>query len=429
MSGSASEYISRRKLLQLGTGTAAAAALAGCTSPSSGGGTATAGGTLKLLVLGPTSDLVSYLNTKALPAFQAQTGTKVELQTSDWGSAFQKVITGAASNSLADVLNIGGIWTAALAEKNVLLDISSRLNAWADKSQFREASLLDSSYKGKNYAVPITMDIRTGVYRKDLVDSAGVSSLPTTWDDFRQAAQSVKAKGQVNPPIDWAVDKSIGLQQTFAQLFLQAGGRYWDDSGKASFNSEAGNRALTYLVDTYKLGLADVNQVYSGDGPRPLVAGSSALTLNGWLIQQNADSYNKSVSSAIVAGPPLRADPNSKPVSVAWINKLAIARNTKSPDAAWKLVTFLAGAAQLNELARLLGTLPARKDLASTSWMTPMAKQVMATADQAISQPVNPVMLQLGPAVQSLLEPAIRRTTSVSDTLKAIDDKVNSLHA
>ena len=38
-------------------------------------------------------------------------------------------------------------------------------------------------------------------------------------------------------------------------------------------------------------------------------------------------------------------------------------------------------------------------------------------------------MMSLGPAVNQLLEPAIRGSVSVEDTLKAIDAKVDSLEA
>lgn len=230
-------------------------------------------------------------------------------------------------------------------------------------------------------------------------------------------------------PIFWGLDKSVGLQQAFAQLFLQAGGRYWDDAGNASFDSEAGHRALKFLADTFRHGLADANLVYSGNGPHPLVSGRCALTLGGWSIQHNAEANDPRVADDIAAGPALKPDADSLPQPVAWFDKLAIADNTMNADGAWHLLTFLAGAANEDGLARLSGSLPARRDLAARPWLTPMARQVLTSADRAISQPVNPVMMQLGPTVRTLLEPAIRGSASVTSTLRAIDRKVDDLHA
>ncbi len=435
-------FLPRRSLLGLGAALAGGAALSGCTSPaaapaakpassaaSGAASSAQLGGQVSLLLLGPTQGLTDHVTKTVLPAFKQATGTTVELQTSDWGSAFQKVTTGAASNSLADVLVIGGIWTAPLASKNVLYDLTDRVKAWGDSSQFYPGMLADGVYQGKNYAIPYGADVRAGVYRKDLLDKAGVSALPTTWDEFTDAAKKVKAAGVCKFPISWMQDKSIGLQQTFAILFLQAGGKYWDAAGKPSFNSEAGKKALTYLVKACTDGLADVNQVYSGSGPQPLVSGESAMALYGMAVYANAEENAKAVMPSLVAGPGLKPTTADKPVSVAWVNKLAMAKNTKSPDAAWALIQFLTGKAQGGEFVHLAGNLPTRRDLADLPWLTGMSKQVLATAEYAISQPANPVMMQLGPAVKALLEPAIRGTVSVDDTLKQIDDKVSQLNA
>ncbi|MGJ6980698.1 ABC transporter substrate-binding protein [Aestuariimicrobium soli] len=419
--------VSRRHLLTGATAVAATSALAACTSPA--GNTAATSGTkkLSLLLLGPTDAMASYFTKTALPAFTKASGYAVEMQTSDWGSAFQKITTGAASNSLPDVFVIGGIWTAPLAAKNALLDITDRLNGWDQKDQFFEGMVTDCEYDGKLYAVPAGADVRSGIYRKDLLDAAGVSALPTTWDEFRAAAQKIKDHGGVRSPIYWGLDKSIGVQQAFAQLFLQAGGEYFNADGKATFNSEAGKKALTFMASTFADGLSDINMVSSGNGPSFLAQGASAMTFSGAATIQNARDNAKDVVDKIVVGPALKPDAAGNATSVSWVNKLAIARTTKDADGAWKLLTHLTSKDQLNEIDNLWGTLPPRKDLADASWLTGELKTVMASADNTTSQPRSPKMMQLGPAVKDLLEPALRGSATVEDTLKAIDAKLDSL--
>ncbi|MDO5676300.1 MAG: sugar ABC transporter substrate-binding protein [Propionibacteriaceae bacterium] len=429
-----SHLISRRGALGLGLGVAAIGLTAcgrggGGTDPApAGDGTAgaAAGGKISFLALGPSQGLTDHLNNEVIPAFKEATGIDVELQTSDWGSAFQKVTTGAASNSLADVLVIGGIWTAPLADKGVLLDITDKVNAWEDKGEFYEKMLADGAYDGKNYAVPIAADVRSGVYRKDILEAAGVSDLPTTWDEFLEAARAVKGQDGIVAPIDWGIDKSIGLQQAFAQLFLQAGGEYWVD-GKANFNSDAGKKALGFLVQTYEEGLADPNMVYAGSGPRPMVAGQAAMMYSGGQLVGNAAQTDEAVLDKLAVGPGLKADASSAPTSAAWINKVAIAKNSKQPDQAWEFVKFLASKDQLSDVSRLYDALPPRADLADADWVEGLNKQILETADDAVSQPPNPKMMQIGPEITSLLEPAIRGTVGVDETLEAIDAKVNSL--
>lgn len=427
--------LSRRNVL-LGAGVAAASmSLAACQSPSisrkqtNPGTSGAAGGKLTLMLLGPTDATTAHVRDAAIPAFKAKTGYDVEVQTSNWGSAFQKITTGAASNSLPDVFVIGGIWTAPLASKGVLLDITDRLDAWGDKDQFYRGMLADSEYEGKTYAVPFAHDTRTGIYRKDFLEAAGVSAIPETWDQFRAAAEAVKAKGAVQWPIDWALDQSIGLQQSFAQLFLQAGGEYFDKAGKATFNSPAGKKALDFMVGTFISGLADFNVVWPGNGPRPLVSGLSAMTFNGSQISSNAKVNAPDIVERISVGPALKPDASAAAKAMAWINKFAIAKSTKDADGAWKLVQYLTSKDQLGKIDELYGNLPPRRDLAEESWLSESDKGLLAAAHNATSQPRHPKMMQLGTAVKELLEPAIRGQAGVGQTLEAIDAKIDSLEA
>lgn len=409
-------------------GVGVAGLAAGCTSPDAASTTGSNSKKLSILLLGASQDLIAYMNKTALPAFKKSKGYSVELHSSDWGPGFQKVTTEAASNSLDDVVLIGGIWTAPLAAKGVLLDLTARMAKWSDASQLYPGMVADGQWQKKQYAIPYGGDIRSGVYRQDLLEAAGVSSLPTTWDEFKSAAEKVKRAGKVKAPIDWGIDEAVGLQQAFAQLFLEAGGTYWDANGKAQFDSDAGTKALTFLVDTYQQGLADYNMVNTGSGPSSLVRGASAMTYGGVSQTINAAQFNKAVVSKLVAGPALKMDASTPSKPVAWINKFAISAHSKDPDGAWDLITYLMSRDVLSKFDDLNSSLPARKDLAGEAWLGTMGKQILTTASAAITQPPNPKMLQVGPDMTTLLQKAIRGGASVASTLSAIDQKVDSIN-
>lgn len=424
--------LGRRSFLG-GVGMAAATTgLAACSSPSAASNNSSLKSkNLTLLFLGGSQQLVSYLNRTALPAFKKSSGYTVQLHSSTFGAGFQKVTTEAASNSLEDVVVIGGIWTAPLAALHALLDITDRVANWSQAKKFYPGMMKDCRWQGKQYAVPFGGDIRSGIYRQDILDAAGVTSLPTTWDEFHAAAVKVKQSGKVKTaPIDWGLGPSgaIGLQQAWAQLYLQAGGTYFSPSGKAEFDSVAGEKSLTFLVDTYKQGLADFHQIDSANGPTSLVSGASAMTFSGAGVALNAAQYDKSVVSKLVAGPPLKVDANGSSRPAAWINKFAISAKTKDPDGAWSLVQYLTSPKVLSQVDDLIQSLPSRQDLSKAAWIGTMGDQILATASNSISQPQNPKMLQVGPDVETLLEKAIRGGASVSATLAAIDKTVDSIN-
>lgn len=367
------------------------------------------------------------MDEEILAPFKESKGYDVEVQTSDWGAAFQRITTSAASNSLPDVILIGGIWTAPLAAKGALLDITDRFAAWDQSDQFYDGMVRDSEWEGTLYAVPFITDVRSGVYRQDILDEAGVTKLPETWQEFRECAEAVKELGTVQAPIDWGLNTSIGIQQAFAQLFLQAGGEYLDAEGKAQFMSDQGVQALEFLVGTYTDGLADYNLVDNGSGASPVVSGISAQCFTGASIKFNAETNMPEVADNLVAGPALKVDEQSEPTPVAWVNKFAISAQTNDPDGAWDLLAYLTGAEKLGGLSRVYGGLPPRQDLAEEEWIGEFEKQVLESAPDAISQPPDPRMLEIGPAITELLDPAIRGLTSVEETLQAIDERIDSI--
>lgn len=417
-------YPTRRAILGAGTLATTAAVASACTSPTAGQSDRQL---LTLLLLGSDQQTMDQMNDVILPSFKEATGYDVEIRTSDWGSAFQRIITSAASNSLEDVLLIGGIWTAPLAAQNALADITERFASWDQADQFYDAMVADAEWEGTQYAVPFITDVRSGVYRQDMLEEAGVSELPETWEDFRLAAESIKDAGVSDAPIDWGIDQSIGLQQSFGQLYLQAGGQYFDADGNANFSSDAGVRALEYMVGTFTDGLADYNMVDSGSGPRFLVSGESAQCLTGTSVVFNAQSNNPDVVDHLVAGPALKADANSEPTPVAWVNKFAMSSQTSDPDAAWQLLTHLTGSEHLGDLSNAYGGLPPREDLADEDWIGPFADQVLQSAPEAISQPPDPRMLEIGPLITEELDPAIRGLSGVEETLASIDERINAI--
>ena len=387
---------------------------------------------LSVMFLGPSSDTTAALQKDILPAFSDKTGYSVDLQQSDWGSGFQKVITAAASGTLADVVMMGGIWTAPLASKNALLALDGYFGNFPDKANFYAPMVQDCSYQGKTYGLPLYSDTRTCLYRKDLLAAAGIGedALPTDWDGYRAMAQKVAAAGgsAAGAPLYWNHDKAIGLQQSFAQLILQNGGYYWKDDGSAQFSSDPCVAALDYLVGTFKDHLADINQVWSGAGPNPVIAGTSVTHFGGVLTVTIARANAPDVVKQIIAGPPLAATKGGKPVTTAWVNKLGISARTKDQDGAWQLLQHLTGHDFLQKLADLYGGLPARKDLADAKYLEGIPAGLPAAAPYVVTQPAHPNMLIIGPTINTAVEKAVRQQADVKSVLADLDNKLNEIN-
>ncbi|GLQ55865.1 extracellular solute-binding protein [Devosia nitrariae] len=387
---------------------------------------------LSIMVLGPDQKATEWMK-GALAEFKAETGYDVELRQSDWGSAFQRLLTAAASGTMADVTMMGQVMTPALASRGAFLPIDERLAAWDDTDKFYPAMLQDGTYDGRSYALPVYADVRTAVYRSDMLEQVGVGAdaLPTSWDEFKALAIKLSKSegGPLDAPFFSGQDTSVGLMQTFSQMLYQANGSFFDESGKSVLSSEPGMRALEYLVSFFAEGLANPNLVYQGTGPRPMVQGRAAMAYNSANESANAAQNAPEVQQYIVAGQPLSADAGGEPRTIAWINKFGIGANTADPDGAWALLSFIASKEQSAKVAELWGGLPARTDQADAPYLANVDRGFVEATQYAGALPTAPNLLQIQQQVNIAMQAAIRQSGGEAAILADLDRKIDEINA
>src|SRR5690606_14349988 len=83
-------------------------------------------------------------------------------------------------------------------------------------------------------------------YNADLLEQAGISSPPTNSAEFAEAAQAVTGNGNNG----FMITTGFPVQQIFQMLLHQYGGtEFSDDATQATWNSEAGVKALTLMKE------------------------------------------------------------------------------------------------------------------------------------------------------------------------------------
>ncbi|MHB1010309.1 MAG: ABC transporter substrate-binding protein [Propionibacteriaceae bacterium] len=428
MTHSTSNRITRRTLLGSSLGIASAAALSACGAGGTSSGSAPK--TVSLQLFGTNSELNDWLNKTAFPALKAQHGLSVELRETDWGSSFQKMLTGAASGTLADVTMMGQVQTAALAAKGAFLSLDDYVKSWSDSANFYPAMYKNGQYNGHQYAIPFIADIRTAYYRSDLLQKAGVSNtdLPQDWNSYLALAQELKGKANLAAPAYWGADNSVGLMQTFSQLLYQAGGSYFDAAGKSSLSAEPGVTALNYMMSFFQQNLSNPGIVYNGSGATPLTTAQAAMTFTGYSAVQNVLQFNKPVAADVIAGLPLAEKSGGQPTTVAWINKFGISAKTKNPDLAWQLLSFLVSKDNITKLDQYLGGLSVRTDLKSADFLPGVTADLAASAQYAGALPQNPNMIDIQQKVNIAMQQAIRGQGTAKSILSDLDNAINTIN-
>ena len=194
-------------------------------------------------------------------------------------------------------------------------------------------------HEGDTYGVPQDINVMGLFYNKDLFDKAGLA-YPTadwTWRDLAKAVEklTVDRDGDGRPE-QKGLDMGWGAG-TFRPFLYQAGGRFWD-ADRAVFDSPEGAEALRFyrsLMREYSLTRS--NQGRGGLGPDKFFqTGRVAMYLDGsWM----TPSITKGAPGLRFGVAPLPR--GKKALSVSGSCVWGIDRNSKHPDAAWKLVKFL----------------------------------------------------------------------------------------
>jgi multiple sugar transport system substrate-binding protein len=171
------------------------------------------------------------------------------------------------------------------AERSVIVpldDVAQALNLQGEN--FASSIWNSGIYQGKRYGIPLDTHPLGLYYNKAVMEEGGLdpNKPPQTRDEYMQALEQLKAegiKGSWVPP-----NLFTGLMWFQSVLWQFGGDLYNEDVTKATFNSEAGVEALSWMVDLIKDGYSPANVAQDGD----VIAfqnGQNAFNWNGiWWI-------------------------------------------------------------------------------------------------------------------------------------------------
>jgi multiple sugar transport system substrate-binding protein len=179
----------------------------------------------------------------------------VTMNAVEWETYYQKVPAAVQSGKGPDlgIMHIDQLSTNAA--RGVILaldDVEKALKL--KKSDFVSVVWNAGVYNGKRYGIPLDIHPLGFYYNKGTMQKAGLDpdKPPQTRDDYMAALEQMKSKGIQG---HWISPFLFTGGLTFDSLLYQFGGQLYNkDATKATFNSEAGVSALTWMVDVVKKG-------------------------------------------------------------------------------------------------------------------------------------------------------------------------------
>jgi len=380
----------------------------------------------------------------ALDAFKAATGITVNWSSSDWDSLQTKISAAATANTyFADVTNVDWSRVGQLGKLGWFLPLETYLDGNGLKADMPQ--LASFTLDGHIVGVPYDASYMVTTVNTDLFAKAGISTMPTTIDEYTNDLKTIKAKGVVANPLNIPFAAAEGLSTYWYETTQAFGGTVLDAKGKPQFTdpSSAGYKAAEWMVNAVKDGLVPPGNINVNDsqGEQTLMAqGQAASTFSDYSGLINS-LYNVTDSSTVAGKVQYLETPGVSGTALNLSNPdgMGIPKQAKYPAAAAKFIDWFVSAQTQADFSGLNG-----QDKVWGSSFIPSRLSVVQQLSQAdkladgerlakMLKTASPVFPDGAPtwyptfsnAVYTNLHAAATGSMSVADAIKAIADVAN----
>ncbi len=281
------------------------------------------------------------------------------------GDYKQALLTSIAAGTEPDVYYMDIFWWQELAKNDVLQPLDDLMASSGVKKEDFIPALIDAfTYEGVVYGIPKDFNTLGLFYNKDMFDAAGLE-YPTddwTWDELTIAAEALS--DPANNVFGFGVPADPGR---FPVFVFQNGGNIMNaDFTDTELDSEAAIGAAQFYTDlrAFQIGALPSDL---GEGWQGTLFGKGQLAMvyeGGWLIPYLREQFPNTKYGVVMppAGP---GGEGNLIFTVAW----GISKNSKNPEAAWRVVDFLTNEASQKTVLESGFALPSRTALKDSDYL------------------------------------------------------------
>jgi len=263
----------------------------------------------------------------------APSGGPLRITLEGWDIAHDQIAAWFEQGEGPDLVVVPDIWLVEFADHIEPFDpyVDPRL-----KADFFDVLYSKGVYNGKLLGLVWATSTKALFYRTDLFRDAGLEP-PRTWAEQLSAAVALN-----DPPNVYGLGlpgaREYETDDNLFFYFWSAGGRFFDEHGKCTINSEAGVKALQFycdLVNKYHVTQSEVTTWNRKQTRRLFEAGRLAMFATGpWGVEQ----LRKNAPDIEFGVVPLPVD--KEPVTQVITDHLVLAKHSPRKALAAKFVAF-----------------------------------------------------------------------------------------
>ena len=185
---------------------------------------------------------------------------------------FKKQLSiGASASELPDLVILDSPDHASYASMGIFADLTGKF----DVSTYYEGPVASATLDDTLYGVPFGCNCLALYYNEDMFEAAGITEVPTTWDELKEAAEKLTSDN-VTGLAFCSVQNEEGTFNFVPWLWSTGATSY-------EINSENGIRALSFVKDLIDSGVMSKECINwtQGDVMNQFISGNVAMMING----------------------------------------------------------------------------------------------------------------------------------------------------
>lgn len=335
-------------------------------------------------------------------AFEAENeDIDLQIDLQPWDNRDEKIATAIASGTGPDLVVLGSDQALNYYSIGGLKPVSGLID---DENAYLPGPIESVTYDGDIYGVPFYQTSTTTVYNKALFDEAGISDLPTTWDEILAAAPALAENGVAI--MDYSGSPEMTLNLSFYPLLWQAGGTVFNEDGSdVTFDGPEGVSALEFLMELQSMDGLPADAATKGNAIEGGGLGNGTTAMGYALNRTEVDLMIAAHGEdAVVVGAPLT---NAESATFGTPGVLSLTTINENEEAAMKVANFMASPDVAHELNVLAGNYPVREDVdppADDEITTAFVDALEVARPGEVVPNARQVMAILAPHLQSALQ-------------------------
>lgn len=263
----------------------------------------------------------------------------VEFQNVSADSMTQKLTTQIAGNNPPDTAYVDASTVASYAARKALVNLDNYISRSdvVDPDAYVDVFRAFASYEDSMYGLPLDGESTALFYRTDMFEAAGISSPPTTWDEFLSAAEALTKPAEKQYGV--AIFAPEAAYYWYPWLWQNGGDVLNEDGTEVMFDSPEAIEAAEYYIELSKLAPPDYLNSNSYDARLGFFNGQIAMYPAGsWFAGTLSEEAPDLDGKWAVA--PLPEGTAGCATTVAS-DTLVVFNQSKHKDAAFQWIEFL----------------------------------------------------------------------------------------